>query len=167
MPDYREMLKPRYAVLAGLVLLVLGLLLARLWTMQVLQGSAYASQAEENRVREITTVAPRGRILDRNGKPLVTNRPTLAVLVDPAAGEDGALLQRLSALLDIPVTEISERVASVKEAALAPRVVAIDVPLEKVAYLTEHQTDFPGVEVQTRAVREYPQGRPRRSPRRP
>jgi len=57
------------------------------------------------------------------------------------------------------VSEIEERLSSVKEAALAPRVVAIDVPMETVAYLSEHANEFPGVEVQTRGVRKYPKGK--------
>lgn len=158
MPSYRQRLKPRFAILGGLVVAVLAVLLFRLWSMQVLSGRAYAEQSESNRVREVTTEAPRGRILDRKGRPLVTNRPTLAVLVSRNAAADDKMLVRLSALLEIPVTEIRERALSVKEAALAPRVVAIDVPMETVAYLSEHEAEFPGVEVQTRAVREYPNG---------
>ncbi len=69
------------------------------------------------------------------------------------------MLTRLSSLLDVPLPEIQERVQSVKEAALAPRVIAIDVPLDTVAYLAEHESEFPGVEIQTRAVRQYPQGK--------
>lgn len=156
MPEYRETLKSRYAVLGAIVVLILGLLLVRLWTMQVLQGSAYASQANQNRVRSVTTEAPRGRILDREGKPLVTNRATLAVVVYPQVRDDEEVIQKLSAVLDIPISEIEERLASVKEAALAPRVVAIDVPKDKIAYLSEHESEYPGVEIQTRAVREYP-----------
>lgn len=158
MPTYRQKLKPRFAALGVIVLAVLGLLLLRLYSMQVVSGAAYAAQAEQNRVREITTIAPRGRILDRNGVELVTNRPTLAVLVDPSQRENEELFARLSALLDVPVADIKERIASVKESALTPRVVAIDVPMSSVAYLAEHAAEFPGVEVQTRAVRQYPQG---------
>jgi len=159
MSTFRQTLRPRFAALAGVVLLVLGLLFVRLWTMQVLSGSAYAAQADQNRVREITTVAPRGRILDRNGKELVANRATMAVVVAPSARDDEDLLNRLSALLDVPAADLKERVESVKEAALASRVVAIDVPLSVVAYLSEHESQFPGVEVEMRAVREYPQGK--------
>ena len=132
------------------------LLLARLWTMQVLYGSTYSSQSEQNRVREVTTVAPRGRILDRNGKELVTNRATMAVVADRSVLEDPALLTRLSSLLSMPVADIKEKVSSVREAALAPRTVMIDVPKETVAYLSEHSSEYPGVEVQVQAVREYP-----------
>jgi len=159
MPTYRQRLKPRFAVLGGVVIVVLGVLLLRLWTMQVLNGRAYADDAVRNRVREITTIAPRGRILDRKGRELVTNRPTLAVVVSPSSKDDDEMLTRLSALLDVPLTEIQERVGSKKEAALAPRVVAIDVPLSTVAYLAEHAREFPGVEVQERAIRQYPQGK--------
>jgi len=147
------------------VLLVLGLLLARLWTMQVLQGSAYAEQSVQNRVREVTTAAPRGRILDRNGKPLVTNRATMAVVLAPSVPRNDkekaaydALINRLSVVLSMPVIDIRAKIASVKESALTPRTIAIDVPMATVAYIEEHSTDFPGVEVRTQAVRQYPQG---------
>lgn len=159
MPTFRQRMKPRIAILGGIVMTVLLVLLIRLWSMQVVNGATYAAQAESNRVRTITTIAPRGRILDRNGKPLVTNRATLAVVVQPSVRDDDELLTRLSNLLSVPLPELMERVNSVKEAALAPRVVAIDVPLETVAYLSEHESEFPGVEVQTRAIREYPQGK--------
>ena len=103
MTNFRQQLKPRFAVLGIVVVAVLGLLLVRLWTMQVVQGSAYTAQADDNRVREVTLEAPRGRILDRNGRPLVTNRATKAVLVLPSASEDATLLNRLSIVLSVPV----------------------------------------------------------------
>jgi len=156
--DFRQQLKPRFAVLGFVVLAVLGLLLARLWTLQVLNGAAYAEQAKQNRVREVTTEAPRGRILDRHGRELVTNRPTMAVVVAPSAKDDEKLLARLSTVLNMPVADIKERVSSVRQAPLAYRTVAIDVPMTAVSYLSEHEVDFPGVEVRTQAVRKYPQG---------
>ena len=158
MPTFRQQLKPRFAALAIVIVMVMGLLLARLWTMQVLQGSAYAQQSEQNRVRIVTTAAPRGRILDRNGVPLVTNRGTMAVVVAPSAAKNPALLNRLSAILSIPVADILAKVSTVKESALTPRTVAIDVPMPAVAYIEEHASSFPGVEVAVQAVREYPRG---------
>lgn len=137
---------------------ILGLLLVRLWTMQVLYGAAFASQADQNRVREVTTVAPRGRILDRKGRELVTNRATMAVVADRSVLEDPALMNKLSVLLSMPMADIKEKISSVKESALAPRTVMIDVPKDTVAYISEHAAQFPGVDVQVQAVREYPQG---------
>lgn len=160
MPTYHQhRLKGRFAVFLIAVLVLLAVLALRLWSMQVLSGEAYARQATQNRVRQVSTVAPRGRILDRHGRELVTNRPTLAVVAESRVAEDAELLNRLSALLDVSVAELKEKLASRKEAALAMRVIAVDVPLTAVAYLEEHSAQYPGVEVETRAVREYPMGR--------
>ncbi|MRR10988.1 penicillin-binding protein 2, partial [bacterium] len=158
MPSFRQDLKGRFAALGLVVLIVLGTLFVRLWSMQVLSGDAYRAMADDNRVREISLDAPRGRILDRNGVPLVSNRPTLAVTVSPASKDDDDLLMKLSVVLGMPVQEIKEKVASKKEAALRPRVVAIDASDEVVAYLAEHEAEFPGVEVQVLAVRQYSMG---------
>lgn len=153
---HSQRLKPRFAVLGGVVLAVLAVLLLRLWQMQVLQGSAFAEMAEQNRVREVTTIAPRGRILDRRGRELVTNRSTLAVVAPASAAQNDEMLGKLSSLLDVSVPELKESLGSRKESALSLRVIAIDVPLSTVAYLEEHTAEFPGVEVETRAVRQYP-----------
>jgi penicillin-binding protein 2 len=155
---FREQLKGRFAVLAIVVVAVLGVLLARLWSMQVLNGDDFVAMAEDNRVREISLEAPRGRILDRDGDPLVSNRATLAVCVAPTALEDEKLLYSLSTLVDVPVDEIRERLESTQEDALTPRVITLDASQETVAYLSEHESEFPGVEIQARAVREYPYG---------
>lgn len=158
MSTFQENLKPRFAILGGVIIAVLLVLLFRLWAIQVLDGREFAVLADKNRVREITTVAPRGRILDRNGVELVGNRVTLAVLAPSRAAEDTEMLTKLSALLQVSVPEIKERLRSRKEAALAPRVIALDVPMSAVAYLSEHSVDFPGVEVQAHTVRQYPKG---------
>ncbi|MDZ4064118.1 MAG: penicillin-binding protein 2, partial [Coriobacteriia bacterium] len=60
---------------------------------------------------------------------------------------------------DKPLEEVVAMVASKREAALRPRVVAIDASNEVVSYLAENESKFPGVEVQVLAVREYPQGK--------
>ncbi len=158
MSTFREQLKGRYAALALVVLTCLGVLLVRLWSMQVLSGTEYAAMANDNRVREITIDAPRGRILDRDGNPLVTNRASLAVSVSPSAKDDEEMLYRLSALLDKPLEEVKLRVASTREEALRPRIVAVDVSRDVVSYLAEHESEYPGVEVQVVAVRQYPEG---------
>ena len=167
MPSFQQELKGRYAILGIVVVAVLGLLLAKLWTMQVLNGTAYAQQAVQNRVREVSTTAARGRIMDRKGGLLVSNRATMSVYVDPSASwvvvsakrvKNTALFRRLSTVLSMPESDIEARVYSVKEEPLAPRMIALDVTDAAAAYLSEHPTDFPGVEVRAQAIRQYPQG---------
>jgi penicillin-binding protein 2 len=82
----------------------------------------------------------------------------MAVVVAPTVKNDDKLIARLSTVLNMPVADIKERASSVKEAPLASRTIAIDVPMAAVSYISEHEAEFPGVEVRTKAVRKYPQG---------
>lgn len=161
MTTFRQHLKGRFAVLGLVVLVALGALLARLWSMQVLSARSFAAQAEENRVRQVSIDASRGRILDAKGRPLVTNRPVMSVTVAPSiiSREDSAaLISRLSTVIDVPVPEILKRLSSYKQERLKPRVVRVDVPMTTVAYLVEHAPEFPDVAIEAAAVREYPNG---------
>jgi penicillin-binding protein 2 len=56
------------------------------------------------------------------------------------------------------VSQIEERLSSVREERLKPRVLMLDVPMDVVSHISEHAVDFPGVAVETVAVREYPNG---------
>ena len=72
-------------VLGVLVLSLCATLLGRLWYLQVLNAPALRIQAAQNHIRDIVTPAPRGRILDDTGRPLVDNKPALVVSVDRTA----------------------------------------------------------------------------------
>ena len=158
MTTFREQLKGRFAVLGVVVLVVLGALAVRLWSMQVITSTQYAAAAQSNSTREVSLPAPRGRILDVKGRPLVTNRPVMNVTAPSSISQDATLVARLSAAIDVPVDEIQSKLASFKQERLAPHVLRTDVPLAVAAYLSEHSADFPGVEVQEAAVRDYPFG---------
>src|SRR5437763_7669136 len=72
----------RLGVVAIVIVSLFAALLARLWYLQVLAAPQYRTQADVNRVRTIYTEAPRGRILDRQGRVLVDNRVSDAVVVN-------------------------------------------------------------------------------------
>jgi penicillin-binding protein 2 len=153
-----ELLKGRFAALGVIVVVILSGLLTALWSMQVLHGAAYAKDAEGNRIRNISLPASRGRILDAKGRPLVTNKPVMAVTAVPAIANEATLVARLSGVIDVPVPEIIDRLSSSKQERLAPRVLRMDVPIATVAFIKEHQLEFPGVDVSEAAVRQYPGG---------
>jgi len=159
MLDFYRDFKGRFAIFTLMVLIIFVALALRLWSVQVLSGKEYAALAEDNRIREIALDAPRGRILDRNGELLVTNRSSMAVVALPSVKADEDILVALSNLLQMPHQEIYDRIASVREAPLKPRIVAIDVNTEVVAYLSENQEKFPGVDISAVPVREYPNGK--------
>jgi len=158
MTTFRQLLKGRFAVLGVVVLVMLGSLGARLWGMQVLSGSSFAAAAEGNRIREVSLPAARGRILDAKGRPLVTNRPVMAVTAQATVSEDATLVAQLASVIGVPVDEIGKRLASYKAERLAPRVLKVDVPMQTASYLAEHSAAFPGVAVEESAVRVYPGG---------
>jgi penicillin-binding protein 2 len=158
MTTFREQLKGRFATLGIVVLVVLGALAVQLWTMQIVHGSTYASAAKSNSTREVSLPATRGRILDTNGHALVTNRAVMIVTASSSISEDTTLVARLSSVIGVSVADIQKKLASYKQARLAPRTLATDVPMSVAAYLVEHATDFPDVNVEESSVREYPFG---------
>ncbi|MDP8967928.1 MAG: penicillin-binding transpeptidase domain-containing protein [Actinomycetota bacterium] len=74
----------RVAILGGVALALFAIVFFRLWYLQVLSGDKYLAQASSNRVRELRIQAPRGKIVDRNGKVIVRNRQAVVVELDPA-----------------------------------------------------------------------------------
>jgi penicillin-binding protein 2 len=73
----------RMASFAAMALVLLGVLVARLWFLQVIGGGEYEERAEANRLRTVITEAPRGAITDRNGKALITSREVLNLVAEP------------------------------------------------------------------------------------
>lgn len=137
---------------------ILGVLLARVASMQLISRDEYSSQAEENRTRTITSAAPRGRILDRNGVELVTNRPSLTVSAETDVLEDEVEMQLLANLIGMPYLAVRRKIQDQTEGAQGKRTIAVDVSRRVVAYIDEHPYLFPGVAVEERSQRRYPNG---------
>ena len=149
----------RLAVLGVVVTSLFAALTARLWYLQVLDTDAFRLQAEANQVRLVYEPAPRGRILDREGRVLVDNRITdVLTLSRVEAADNPDVLPRLAALLGVTTAELETRVADPKYSPFRPVPLAVDVPEEKIVYIREHQEDFPGVDNSQVTTRIYPQG---------
>jgi penicillin-binding protein 2 len=83
-PDPNQLVL-RAAALGVIALLLFGVLVFRLWALQVLKSDQYATAAQQNDVRQVPLPAPRGKIVDRTGVVLVDNRQSVLAQVDPAA----------------------------------------------------------------------------------
>lgn len=154
-----EQIQIRIALFGAIALIVMGVLLGRLWYLQILVVDQYKSLAETNRIRLIATEAPRGTIYDRNGNILVANQPSLAVAIWPETiTKEPVVLERLASVLGMPLDEARKRLKSKKANPLEPRIIQENVDQAKIAYLKEHQADFPGVEIKVASVRSYPSG---------
>src|SRR2546427_9008855 len=65
----------RLTIVSYIILGMIALLLVGFWKLQVIDSDRYTQLAERNRVRTIPLIAPRGRMLDREGRVLVDNYP--------------------------------------------------------------------------------------------
>src|SRR3954470_24391967 len=83
-PALTPQLAVRIAILGGFAFVLFAIVFFRLWFLQVLTGEEYVSQARENRVRKVRIEAPRGDIVDRNGRTLVKTRVAPVVQVVPS-----------------------------------------------------------------------------------
>lgn len=155
-----ESTRLRLTFLALLIVSLFVLLLARLWFLQVMAGASYADAAQTNAVREVPVEAPRGRILTRDGEPLVDNRYAMVVSVAPEEmGErKSEVMTDLADLLGITLEQMEERIARSRVSALRPKPVAIDVPQDVAFYIHENaSTRYPGVYAESLPRRSYPE----------
>jgi len=149
----------RVAVLGALALAAFAILFLRLWSLQVLSGEEYLNASQNNELRLIRVEAPRGPILDRHGRVVVSNVAGTAVelwVADLPSDGRYRIIRKLAAVLDVSPRSIAKQVEERRFDPLTPIVVKTAVGEEQVDYLYEHQADFPGVEVVQIYLRGYP-----------
>jgi penicillin-binding protein 2 len=84
-PPITPQLAMRVAIFGAVALALFAIVFFRLWYLQVLSGEQYLAQANSNRVRALPIPAPRGRIVDRDGKVIVQNEFAAVIEVDPSS----------------------------------------------------------------------------------
>ncbi|MEZ5178056.1 MAG: penicillin-binding transpeptidase domain-containing protein [Acidimicrobiales bacterium] len=162
----------RLGLLAITALSLFGALFARLWFLQIVEGSTLDEQVTSNSQQIVITPGPRGRILDRNGVVLVENRETIVVAVDLRAYNDldrteqKAVLARLASALSrgrppedkVTARFLDARLGDERFSRFRPIPVAEDITVEQEIYFREQAARFPSVVVERQMVRSYPYG---------
>src|SRR5437763_4197944 len=91
-----HLLDRRLRVARAVVWAIMGLIVVVFFRTQILEHGKYRLQSELNRLRPITLPAPRGLIMDRNGKVLAENVPGYTVSLLPGDQDSlRAVLRRL------------------------------------------------------------------------
>ncbi len=147
----------RLNILKGAVFGALFLLAAGLFDTQVLKAGYYRSLSENNRIRLVPLEAPRGRVLDRAGRLLATNRPAYHLVATP---EDvtPTVYPKLATLLGISEKEVRKRMSSEREYPFAPVLLQPDISQKLLFQIEELRPELPGVSIQTDGIRSYPYG---------
>jgi penicillin-binding protein 2 len=147
----------RLAVVSYIIVGMIGLLLLGFWKLQVIDSDKYGQMAEQNRVRSIPIIAPRGRMLDRDGRVLVDNRPSFSVLLlrdDPKLVEQ--YLPVISDGLGISMEDLHEQLQNTRNLPkFQPIVIKPEASSADLDFIESHRSDIPVLEMLSVSRRRY------------
>ena len=157
----QDMFAGRAIALFVVVVLMFGVLVARLVTLQIVEHETYQSRADDNRTK-IQTLAPsRGMIYDRNGRILADNKTSFSLAIVTERTDDlDALLHSIVEILTLTPQHL-ERIRNALDKPRRPdsAVVVLEALSEKqVAMLAVNRHRLRGVEVTSQLIRSYPMG---------
>jgi penicillin-binding protein 2 len=158
-PPPAQALTPRVRTAVLCVAVGFLVLLLRLWYLQILEGDRYFTLSTNNRVRVRPVEAPRGFILDRNGKILVENRPTFDLYATPEdVTNPKDVAAALAEILGGSPREIEARLAEGRERPYQPLLLRKDLDEPMMVAVEERRLDLPGISLRVRPIRAYPSG---------
>lgn len=144
---------------AGILVLV-GILLANLYYIQVEQHQKYQTRSNDNRIKIVPIAPNRGLIYDRNGKLLASNRSVYSLEITPEKVDDiDDTIKRLREILTITDEQIADFEKERRHIRhYKPVPLLTQLTQEQVAKFSVNQYKFPGVEVTAALKRYYPYG---------
>ena len=144
-------------LICAIMLLLMMIYMVRLWHLQVIQGESYRFQSENNRIRVEEIAAPRGIIFDRNGVPIVENRPAyhLVIIREDITDLDGTI-KELARLCERNPDEFFSIIEANKAIPkFVPLRLASDLDRDCLARIEAQRIRLPGVVIQLEPKREY------------
>lgn len=160
--DQVQNLGARVGTIQILAFLLLALLGARLYYLQIVRGDYFSERAESQRVRYIPVPAPRGAIFDRNGKLLVDSRPTYNVVISNdglKAADLGTRIDQYSKGLALDRQFVVDRLNLIrKQNEFETLVLKENVGMPDITWVEAHNLEFPELRVELQPQRFYPLG---------
>ncbi len=143
----------QYIILGIFLLLIFGL-----WRLQVLHSDYYTSMAEQNRVKEVPILAPRGKLLDREGRPIVDNYPSFSALLLRSQGKiSDSNLEAIAVGLHLDADDLKTRVKRLSAMpGYQPIFIKYDITPDDLAFIESHRNEFPELDTITVHRRLYP-----------
>ena len=155
--DELNQLKKRTDIATLVIIFFIAVIIARLWFLQIYSGSQYREKADNNRVRMLDIVAPRGNVLDAEGRTIITNRPSFNIVwVKEDSPDPDEIIKQLSLILN---EEIAVLLKKVREAVDNPKHIPIllkeDIDWKTLVYIENNHYDLPGVRIEVLPRRNY------------
>src|SRR6266403_2216762 len=148
----------RLTAVQYIVLFIFLLLAYGLWRLQVMQSGKYAQLAEQNRVRNVPILAPRGKILDREGRIIVDNYPSFSALLLRDSSRDlNADAETIAKGLHLNADEVRQRIRRFSSMPqYQPIFLKEDITPDELAFIEAHKNEFPELETIMAHRRLYP-----------
>ncbi len=143
----------QYIILGIFLVLAYGL-----WRLQVVQSEFYAALAEKNKTREVPILAPRGKILDREGRTIVDNYPSFtALLLRDSTRDLSGDADLIAQGLHLDPKEVRDRL---RKFAGTPQYQPIylkeDITPDELAFIESHRNELPELDTIMAHRRLYP-----------
>lgn len=139
----------RLAAASYVIVGIITLLLLGFWKLQVIDSDKYGVMAERNRVRSIPIIAPRGRMLDRDGRVLVDNYPSFSVLL--IRDDMNSVEKNLPAIADglgLQLDDLKDQLNNTRNLPkFQPIVIKPEATQADVAFIESHRADIPLLEM--------------------
>lgn len=147
-----KLLIAQYAILAVFLLLGFGL-----WRLQISGADRYESLAEQNRIRTFPILAPRGKILDRDGKVIVDNYPSYsALLIRENATDLDQKIPKIAKGLNLSPDEIFKALRRYASRKNEPLIIKADITPDELAFIEANKSEIPELETLMVHRRLYP-----------
>lgn len=140
------------------IVILMGLLVANMYNIQVNQFQDYKTRSNDNRIKVVPIAPNRGLIYDRNGVLLAENRPVFNLELTPEKIKDiDSTIEALQTILEITPEQV-ERFHRERKRTRRFKSVPLLTQLNEnqVAVFSVNQYRFPGVEISATLKRYYP-----------
>jgi penicillin-binding protein 2 len=152
--ETNDEIKKKIRVFAILVIFVFICLSMRIWYLQILKWQYLTGLSENNRVRMVSLPAYRGVIKDRNGKTLVSIRPSFNLYITPEdAGDSESSLDLLAKKIKFERGKLKKNIG--REKSFKDVLIKADISREEVAFVEENNMRLPGIKIKAEPLRNY------------
>lgn len=158
-PDEAKEYWSRYTTFYVVIALTFLIFLLRLWYLQILSGDQLRDFSEKNRIKQNKILAPRGLMLDRDGKVLVENLPGFeAILLPQYIESTDTLAKQVGPILGMEPDKVIARIAKSKKqnGPFAQIRLKENLSRDEVFRLKRIRLETPGLEIRESILRHYP-----------
>ncbi|GGJ11851.1 penicillin-binding protein [Alicyclobacillus cellulosilyticus] len=157
---HRRQVVARTGVLYGMVFCAMSALIARLGYLQIAKGSEFRTIASTTMLSRMAVLPARGWIYDAGGNILAYDKPSFSIYLTklpPGSGQDiAAIARRLAPAFHTTAAKILEAIQQNQDQAQVP--LFRGVTNAQLAFIEEHKSELPGVNIVPEGQRVYPFG---------